>query len=248
MVFQEKTAIGCGGHLFEGATMFSQMRCVKCGQVKPRKAFSKKDPKGLYSWNPRCIECRRAYHRQYQDQNRDKWGSAYQRQWRAEHPEQSRKYGRKWRKKNPEYHKGVGQRRRLDPEYVRRQKERGRQYYQTQKAKRQTEEYRERRRKQRRKYRAKETEYARLRRARIYGAARNFSQDDWLRILDKQDHKCKYCGEPFSDDLPPTVDHVLPLSKGGHHTAINIVAACKPCNSQKQARVPEQLELFPLNT
>lgn len=172
----------------------------------------------------------------------------YQRKWRAEHPEQSKEHTRRWREKNPDYFKKLYQERRLDPEFVRKEKQRKRHYDQIHKAKRQTEEYRERRRKQRRKYRAKETEYARLRRARLYGAARNFSQDDWLRILEKQNHKCKYCDKPFSDDLPPTVDHVLPLSKGGHHTAINIVAACKPCNSQKQARIPEQLELFQLNT
>lgn len=169
----------------------------------------------------------------------------YQRQWRAEHPEQSKEHSRKWREKNPDYFKELYQERRRDPKFVHRQKERGRQYYQTiEKARRQTEEYQERRRKRRRKCRPRETEYCRIRRAKKYKSARNFSENDWLQILKDQDYKCKYCGQPFSDDLPPTVDHVWPLSKGGHHTATNIVAACKSCNAQKHAKIPEQLSLF----
>lgn len=33
--------------------------------------------------------------------------------------------------------------------------------------------------------------------------------------------------------LSPSGDHVIPLSKGGHHTASNVVPACGPCNSVK---------------
>jgi len=183
------------------------------------------------------------YQRQYYAKNRDEI-NAYQRQWRIDNPEKSVEHSRKWREKNPEYFKKLNKKRRRDPEFIKKQQKRGRQYYQANKAKRQTEEYRERRRKRRRKYRVRETEYARRRRAQIYGAARNFSHDDWLQILEDQKHKCKYCGKPFSDDLPPTVDHVWPLAKGGNHTAINIVAACKPCNARKHKKIPKQLNLL----
>ena len=37
---------------------------------------------------------------------------------------------------------------------------------------------------------------------------------------------CQYCGA--RDDL--TFDHLLPRSRGGHTTWINVVAACSPCN------------------
>ncbi len=37
---------------------------------------------------------------------------------------------------------------------------------------------------------------------------------------------CQYCGE--RDDL--TFDHLVPRSRGGQTTWINVVAACSPCN------------------
>jgi len=43
---------------------------------------------------------------------------------------------------------------------------------------------------------------------------------------------CAYCGT--TENL--TLDHVLPLSRGGAHRIENLVAACKPCNSRKGAR------------
>ena len=40
---------------------------------------------------------------------------------------------------------------------------------------------------------------------------------------------CQYCGA--RDDL--TFDHLVPRSRGGHTTWINVVAACSPCNLRK---------------
>lgn len=45
-------------------------------------------------------------------------------------------------------------------------------------------------------------------------------------------YTCQYCNEPFAvKDL--TLDHVLPLSKGGKTEWENIVTACKKCNWSK---------------
>jgi 5-methylcytosine-specific restriction endonuclease McrA len=52
-------------------------------------------------------------------------------------------------------------------------------------------------------------------------------------------YQCQYCGEKHSGRLL-TLDHVLPLSKGGLHTWENVVAACGPCNNRKGGRTPEQ--------
>ena len=35
-----------------------------------------------------------------------------------------------------------------------------------------------------------------------------------------------------------TMDHITPISKGGAHTASNIVPACQSCNSKKNNRAP----------
>lgn len=41
---------------------------------------------------------------------------------------------------------------------------------------------------------------------------------------------CQYC---FGLLDSPTIDHVIPLTRGGTHTKGNLVAACQPCNSSK---------------
>jgi len=69
-------------------------------------------------------------------------------------------------------------------------------------------------------------------RAQLYGKS-NFTFEDWLNILDCFEHRCAYCSR---SDVKLTMDHVIPVSKGGKHTADNIVPACKSCNSRKGNR------------
>jgi 5-methylcytosine-specific restriction endonuclease McrA len=40
---------------------------------------------------------------------------------------------------------------------------------------------------------------------------------------------CAYCFESGAKD----VEHIIPLARGGHHTASNVVISCGPCNSKK---------------
>ena len=52
-------------------------------------------------------------------------------------------------------------------------------------------------------------------------------------ILKRDGHKCAYCGRA---DLPLTIDHIIPRSKGGDDSWENLVAACLPCNNKKGDR------------
>ena len=45
-------------------------------------------------------------------------------------------------------------------------------------------------------------------------------------------YTCQYCNTPYTKNNL-TLDHVLPLSKGGKTQWENIVAACGPCNTRK---------------
>lgn len=48
-----------------------------------------------------------------------------------------------------------------------------------------------------------------------------------------RDHgQCQYCGERISRN-ESTLDHVIPVSKGGKTTWENCTTACAPCNSSK---------------
>ncbi len=50
--------------------------------------------------------------------------------------------------------------------------------------------------------------------------------------------QCEYCEDPLTPDNPPTVDHWIPLAKGGTNQASNLRAACRPCNSSKRDHEP----------
>ena len=44
---------------------------------------------------------------------------------------------------------------------------------------------------------------------------------------------CGYCGTKLHDHNK-TLDHVIPLSKGGSNTRSNLIPCCAVCNSNKQ--------------
>lgn len=48
---------------------------------------------------------------------------------------------------------------------------------------------------------------------------------------------CHHCGEKFSPgDL--TMDHLVPIIRGGKSTKGNLVPSCKKCNSARKHRLP----------
>ena len=50
---------------------------------------------------------------------------------------------------------------------------------------------------------------------------------------------CAYCAQRFREqDL--TCEHILPESRGGTWDWMNLVAACRACNSEKADRTPEE--------
>jgi 5-methylcytosine-specific restriction endonuclease McrA len=51
-------------------------------------------------------------------------------------------------------------------------------------------------------------------------------------VLNRDYFTCHYCGQEAN-----TVDHVIPISKGGTDEASNMVAACIKCNSGKRDRM-----------
>jgi len=54
---------------------------------------------------------------------------------------------------------------------------------------------------------------------------------------------CHYCGQKVgSKNL--TMDHVVPLSRGGRSRKGNIVPACKACNNKKKYLLPVEWEEY----
>jgi len=63
-----------------------------------------------------------------------------------------------------------------------------------------------------------------------------------LRIYMRDKFRCQYCGEkkPVSE---LTLDHILPRSRGGDNSPVNIVTACVPCNNRKSDRTPAEARM-----
>lgn len=62
--------------------------------------------------------------------------------------------------------------------------------------------------------------------------------DDLRAIREVFGDLCVYCGEHAD-----TLDHVVPLSRGGKHVVENLVPACADCNRRKHAKTPDEWAL-----
>jgi 5-methylcytosine-specific restriction enzyme A len=63
----------------------------------------------------------------------------------------------------------------------------------------------------------------------------------WKRCLAKG--LCHYCKSP----TPPkelTMDHIVPVSRGGRSTKGNVVPACKECNNKKKQLLPMEWDEY----
>lgn len=78
---------------------------------------------------------------------------------------------------------------------------------------------------------------------------RDRQRQEWLKLGDvtrdqlksiwaRDNECCVYCGmhvpcPRFAPLSPRGFDHVVPMARGGHHTASNIAVCCRPCNTRK---------------
>ena len=63
----------------------------------------------------------------------------------------------------------------------------------------------------------------------------------WLNQLQKG--VCYYCGQEVGR-AGLTMDHVVPLARGGRSKKGNIVASCKECNNKKKYLLPLEWEEY----
>jgi 5-methylcytosine-specific restriction endonuclease McrA len=61
-------------------------------------------------------------------------------------------------------------------------------------------------------------------------------------LFQRDKFTCGYCGEMFDrNDL--TIDHIIPKSRGGTSNWNNAISCCKPCNSFKADRTPDEAHM-----
>lgn len=81
---------------------------------------------------------------------------------------------------------------------------------------------------------------------------RNSSSEKFFRkeIFERDNWRCQLCGKKTRRDvggrhpLAPSLDHIVPISRGGSHTRINTQCAHLQCNFQKHSRILGQMRLF----
>lgn len=207
-----------------------------------------------YANDPVYAEGKRIHSRQYQAGHKEE-RSLTQRQYRETHLGEIQEKDRQYRQSNTEELKKknkvyrdenaevIKQRRRTsrlaNRDHV---NARQRAYYATHPipARQYQREYRiangEKKKAQDRNYTLKHPEVRRAASAKHRAAKRNaplndFTHAQWIEMQAVYEYRCAYCHRRAKGHL--TQDHLTPLSKGGSHTASNIVPACQPCNSKK---------------
>lgn len=73
--------------------------------------------------------------------------------------------------------------------------------------------------------------YKSIRRARERRGV--IAEADWKSLLNRAAGRCTYCGER----RPLTMEHVVPLSRGGSHSIGNVTPVCSGCNSSKGGKL-----------
>ena len=71
---------------------------------------------------------------------------------------------------------------------------------------------------------------AQVQKAKRRGAPGDLKRSEWEAIKAAYGNRCAYCkGKPRR----LTVDHVVPLARGGRNDKLNVVPACASCNRRK---------------
>jgi hypothetical protein len=87
-----------------------------------------------------------------------------------------------------------------------------------------------------------------LRRARKAGATGSHTAAQFRALIEATGGICLCCGRHFTDDLRPTEDHIVPLSKGGSDDITNIQPLCHSCNCSKYVKIKDFRQIKEANS
>ena len=182
--------------------------CTKCGEWRPVARYPRRSI-SLDGYDSICRECRNVASQAWRAKNKERVQELNREYYEANRDERL-EYHRTYRNANKEYFaEQMRKFRQNNPEYHAR--------VMREWSQRHPDKVRER---------------DRARRARKLGNGGTFTHQEWEAIKQRYNYICLRCGrrEP---DIKLTVDHIMPLIKGGRHSAENIQPLCKSCNSAK---------------
>jgi hypothetical protein len=223
-------------------------RCSTCKETKPVTEFvrNRYRPDGLQN---SCKVCTREHNRRNREKYPEKKLAEVDR-WRKANPDKVRGYNRRWKEANPERHREIT---RIwyaaNPEKARETARRWKEANpeRTQDLRRRwREENPEKHREHNRRWREKNPDQERLWReknpekARANGHRRRARKqaNGIFAVTDKDLRRiygspCWACGA--TERI--TLDHVVPIARGGHHSIGNALPLCLSCNCSKHTRL-----------
>lgn len=68
----------------------------------------------------------------------------------------------------------------------------------------------------------------------------SYTKEEWVALKVKYNHQCVQCGIPDTESKL-SVDHIIPLSRGGTNDISNIQPLCLPCNMKKHNKLPSEI-------
>ncbi len=167
---------------------------------------------GASEWRKdgKCAPCDRAAGAEWQRANSDKIKERKARQYRS-NPEKARERATKWKRANPDKVREIdAQWRRTNSD---KDKERKAIWRQENPDKKNAIEHR--------------------RKARKTAAGGSYTAAEWQALIRYYGGRCLCCGR---SDVALTVDHVIPISKGGTSNIDNIQPLCMRCNQSKAGK------------
>jgi len=212
--------------------------CSRCKKELPVEHFGITN-KGYY--RSLCKPCSVIYSMEYAEKNPEKKSIAnklyYQR-----HKEQHAEYGKLWRENNLEYKRYVD--RQYTIEHAEENRKRARDYYWNNRDKilecrkkyciDNKEAIKKRKSKYSKEHRIERRarEHTRRTQKKINGGT--YTKKQWIDLCNKYNNTCLMCGKT---NIKLTVDHIIPISKGGSNYIDNIQPLCLSCNSKKHDHV-----------
>lgn len=187
------------------------------------------DQKIRYIKTNKCVRCQSEYAKKYRESNRDRILEV-QKIWREENPD----YGRIWYEDNKD--RRLKQMKQYRLENYQKTLETSRRYYKNNAKKvcKRTSQYKKDNPDKRR-------TWDNNRRAREQQSEGSYTTEEWLELCDFHGNKCLCCGKT---DVKLTVDHVVPLKKGGSNLITNIQPLCLPCNLSKYIKTTDYRQSF----
>ncbi len=185
--------------------LFGGKMCGICQQIKPELSFYKstQSKDGLSTY---CDEC--SLKVTYYDNHDSRKAKARESQTTHRHTDEAKAYTKLYRVKNRERLNAQSRTKQQTPKVKSYQKEYLNEYRKSEHGKRVI------------------STLVHKRMALKKNALYDLDTNDLSLRMEQQSHKCAYCGRIECDNFYLSIDHVIPISKGGSTTLDNIVFAC----------------------